>query len=108
MKFNEYQKLAHKTAVYPEEHAFNYVIMGLVSEVGELAGYIKKWIRGDYAYAGPDLSDIVEYELGDILWYLAELCTVMNISLEDIAKSNVEKLSDRAARGVIRGSGDKR
>jgi len=41
MKFNEYQELAHKTAVYPEERAFNYVIMGLVSEVGELTGYIK-------------------------------------------------------------------
>jgi len=108
MKFNEYQELAHKTAVYPEERAFNYVIMGLVSEVGELTGYIKKWIRGDYADAEPDLPDILEYELGDILWYLAELCTVMNISLEDIAKSNIEKLSDRAARGVIRGSGDKR
>jgi len=107
MEFNEYQKLAHETAVYPEEEAIVYTVLGLVNEAGEVAGKLKKWIRGDIP-AGPALQDILEKELGDVQWYLAETCTALGLDLGQIASNNLDKLSDRANRGVIRGSGDDR
>ena len=47
-------------------------------------------------------------ELGDVLWYLSELCTRLEIRLEDVAARNVAKLADRASRGVLGGDGDVR
>lgn len=107
MELNEYQRLAHKTAVYPQDRAIYYTVLGLVNEAGEVAGKLKKWIRGDVP-DGPSLPDILEKELGDTLWYLAEACTVLGLDLDQIAHNNIGKLSDRADRNVIRGSGDNR
>ena len=47
-------------------------------------------------------------ELGDVLWYLSNLCTEFNFSLEEVALQNLEKLMLRAAKGKISGSGDDR
>ena len=47
-------------------------------------------------------------ELGDVLWYLAELCTQLGVSLDDIAAANLKKLEDRTARGKLAGDGDDR
>ncbi len=107
MNFNEYQKLAHRTAVYPKEFAFQYLTYGLIAEVGELSGNIAKWYRGDIP-DGPDMPDILEAEIGDIQWFLAELCTGLGLDLDKIARKNIAKLFDRANRNVIRGSGDNR
>ena len=56
---------------------------------------------------GPSIEDI-KSELGDVLWYLSELALTYNISLEEVAKSNLEKLSSRKMRGTLSGSGDNR
>ena len=53
------------------------------------------------------LSD-VEKELGDVLWYVANLCSDLEISMEEVAIKNIEKLQDRKERNVIHGSGDNR
>ena len=47
-------------------------------------------------------------ELGDVLWYIAQLATEFDLKLEDVATGNIEKLQSRMARGVIGGSGDNR
>jgi len=57
--------------------------------------------------APEDVSALV-FELGDVLWYVARLAMELGVSLDDVAQLNLEKLSDRAARGVIGGSGDHR
>jgi NTP pyrophosphatase (non-canonical NTP hydrolase) len=107
MNFTEYQVLAHQTSIYPESEGIYYTVLGLANEAGEVAGKLKKWIRGDTP-AGPSLPEVLEGELGDTLWYLAEICTVLGIDFNTVAYKNVEKLKDRAKRNMIRGSGDTR
>jgi NTP pyrophosphatase (non-canonical NTP hydrolase) len=47
-------------------------------------------------------------ELGDVLWYVSQLATELNLSLDEIAEANLAKLASRVARDVIAGSGDRR
>jgi NTP pyrophosphatase (non-canonical NTP hydrolase) len=102
--FNEYQIQAAATAIYPKSAAIIYPALGLAEEAGEVAGKFAKHFRGDKPY---DL-DAVKKEMGDVLWMLAALATGLDIDLEDVAITNIEKLADRAVRGVVRGSGDNR
>ena len=52
--------------------------------------------------------DSLKHELGDVLWYLTMLCTELNLTLEEVAEANINKLADRRARNVINGNGDHR
>ena len=111
MNFDEYQFQAEKTAVYPEEHGIGglvYTVLGLANEAGEVAGKLKKLIRGDELPPGPSWVDIIGDELGDVLWYVAQVCEELGISMQTVAENNLKKLSSRAERGVLKGSGDKR
>jgi NTP pyrophosphatase (non-canonical NTP hydrolase) len=47
-------------------------------------------------------------ELGDVLWYVANLAGDLGFELEWVAQQNLDKLNSRMARGVIKGSGDYR
>lgn len=94
---NEYQKLAARTAVYPECRAIEYLVIGLASEAGEVAGVVKKSIRSGQ----PIDPDRVCDELGDVLWYVAEIASRMNLSLETVMSGNIDKLSTRIAGGRI-------
>lgn len=49
-----------------------------------------------------------EKELGDVLWYLSNLCTEFDFKLDEVALQNLEKLKLRADKGKISGSGDDR
>ena len=106
MNFNEYQKLARSTAVYPEEHKVVYPALGLCGEAGEVADKIKKTIRGDSSLV--EVTGNIADELGDVLWYLTAIASDIGYELEEIAELNLEKLEDRMDRNVIRGSGDNR
>ena len=106
MNFNEYQKLARSTAVYPEEHKVVYPALGLCGEAGEVADKIKKTIRGDSSLV--NVTGSIADELGDVLWYLAILADDLGIPLEDIAHWNVDKLQRRMKNNKIRGDGDNR
>jgi NTP pyrophosphatase (non-canonical NTP hydrolase) len=106
MYFNEYTTQAIKTAVFPQRCALEYLTLGLMNEAGEVGGKVKKMLRGDYDE--DKLRDMLQGELGDVLWYLAVLTQQAGLTLEDVAKANLEKLMDRKDRGVLKGNGDNR
>jgi NTP pyrophosphatase (non-canonical NTP hydrolase) len=109
MDFNEYQSKSRKTAKYPEiGHAVIYPTLGLVNEAGEVAGKIKKVFRDKDGHITPEIRAALQAELGDVLWYLAQVATELDLTLEEIAESNIAKLYDRLERGKIKGDGDNR
>ena len=101
--FDGYQDFAETTAIYPEDKALEYLALGLASEAGEVAGKVKKLIR-DGEMSVEDLAK----ELGDVVWYVSQLCTELDLYFSDVMGLNVGKLSDRLQRGVLGGSGDSR
>lgn len=113
MKLNDYQKDAIKSAVYPrgKQLGLMYVGLKLNGEAGEFAEHVGKAVRDDN-FGTEDLTDVrrllLKKELGDVLWYIAAGATELGFSLEDIAETNLNKLNDRKARGVLSGSGDER
>lgn len=106
MKLNEYQERANDTAIYPE--GLNYPILGLAGEAGELCNKYKKILRDKGGET--DINDMSELakELGDVLWYVAQIATELDTDLETVARRNLMKLEDRQNRGVLGGSGDNR
>lgn len=109
MDFDKYQKQASKTAVYPNiGKNFVYPTLGLVGEAGEVAEKVKKVIRDDKGKMTPEKLVELEKEIGDVLWYLAQLSTELGVKLSDIAEGNVKKLASRKKRSKLSGSGDNR
>jgi NTP pyrophosphatase (non-canonical NTP hydrolase) len=109
MDLGEYQKQARATARYPViGHPVIYPALGLTNEAGEVAGKIKKIFRDKNGII--DEGDILalQSELGDVLWYLAQVSTELGLSLDEIAAHNIVKLQDRLTRGKIHGDGDER
>lgn len=102
MNLNSYQKEAFKTAKKNAQN-LNYMVLGLTSEAGEVAGKLKKRIRDNVFDKKAFLA-----EVGDVLWYIAGICSVCDVDLEDVAKENINKLIDRQNRNMISGSGDNR
>jgi NTP pyrophosphatase (non-canonical NTP hydrolase) len=109
MECDDYQRAAMRTArdeSAPDE--FMHLVLGLVGEAGEIAEKVKKLVRdknGDLARL--DRDDMAA-ELGDVLWYTAVLANFLGLSLDDVARRNVDKLADRQRRAVLGGSGDNR
>tara|TARA_B100000900_G_C20432489_1_gene655604 strand:+ start:618 stop:947 length:330 start_codon:yes stop_codon:yes gene_type:complete len=109
MNFDSYQIEARKTAIYPEKGKnFIYPTLGLVGETGEVAEKIKKIIRDKNGIFDNESRAAIKKELGDVLWYISNLCDELDFSLDDVAKINLEKLKLRAHKGTISGSGDDR
>jgi len=109
MEFKEYQQLAKTTAAYPEiKEKYVYPTLGLLGEAGEVAEKVKKIFRDNGGALDDDRRMMIKKELGDVLWYLSQIATEMNISLDDVAKDNIDKLKSRRDRGVISGDGDNR
>ena len=109
MNFKTYQKKARVTAQYPNLGSNNiYPTLGLVGEAGEVAEKVKKVIRDKNGIFDEESKKSIKKELGDVLWYLSNLCNEFGFSLDDVALQNIEKLKLRSARGKISGSGDDR
>ena len=109
MDFDYYQIEARKTAIYPNKGKnYIYPTLGLVGESGEVAEKIKKILRDKNGTFDSQSKLALKKELGDVLWYLSNLCEEFNFSLNDVAKDNLEKLNLRLSRGKISGSGDDR
>lgn len=110
MTLNEYQEAAHVTSESTQiaGNGWLYPAIGLANEAGEFLGKVKKIYRDNGGVLGNTRRTEMAAELGDFLWYVAELATQLNFDLADIAAGNLKKLADRANRGVIGGSGDER
>lgn len=103
MSLGQYQSAAAKTAMYKHNHKVLYPALGLAGEAGEVANKVKKMLRDN------DFDrDAIVAEVGDVLWYIAALSRDLNVSLQDIALGNIEKLYGRKERGTLQGSGDTR
>lgn len=111
MDANDYQVIAHATAIYPHERGAEYLALGLASEAGEVAGKIKKQLRDGQHWNGEQREEhrqAILAEAGDVAWYLAELCTHYNMPFGALLQGNLDKLASRKARGTLQGSGDTR
>jgi len=114
MDFNDYQKLAILTDTMGgkpqpiDSHAFLAQLLGLVGETGEIAEKFKKIYRDKDGVFSPDDKKEMTKELGDVLWYISVVCTYLDISLQELAELNIEKLQDRMKRNKLKGSGDNR
>jgi NTP pyrophosphatase (non-canonical NTP hydrolase) len=108
MHLSEYQRQSRRTAEYPREAWLAYPALGLAGEAGEVAEHAKKAIRDDGGKVGEERRAAMAKELGDVLWYVAQLATELGLDLDEIAGQNLEKLFSRQQRGVLSGSGDDR
>jgi NTP pyrophosphatase (non-canonical NTP hydrolase) len=109
MDFAAYQQRSRETARYPDAGSNPlYPTLGLCGETGEVADKVKKVIRDRGGRFDAEVCEDLRLELGDVLWYVAQLATELGLSLEDVAQANLAKLASRAARNVISGSGDRR
>lgn len=111
MNFDNYQAECRLTAIYPQERGVEYTALGLASEAGEVAGKVKKQLRDGHTWSGEqreEVRQLIGKEIGDVLWYAAELCSQYGLSLGDVAQGNLDKLRSRAQRNQLRGDGDSR
>lgn len=127
MRLNEYQEKAMMTNAASSDND-TYSLFGLVAEVGELADKVAKGVRkeiieitGDDIVRGAKswgkgeptdeyaaIEEGMKKELGDVLWFVAHFAQRFGWPLEEVAQLNLDKLADRAKRGVIIGDGDNR
>jgi NTP pyrophosphatase (non-canonical NTP hydrolase) len=108
MELSEYQRLSRRTAGYPREAWLAYPALGLAGEAGEVAEHAKKVIRDDGGSVSEERKAAMAKELGDVLWYVAQIATEIELDLDEIAEGNLAKLLSRRQRGVLSGSGDDR
>lgn len=122
MSPNEYQEQAHTFSCYEKPLCYQdiggqiitqnldyvYPALGLAEEAGEVSGKFAKAVRDEGGYISSERKEAIKKELGDVCWFIAELCTLMGFSLEDVMQHNIDKLTDRKSRNVIKGSGDNR
>lgn len=112
MTLDEYQAKARSTAIYPEGARVLYPTLKLAGEAGEVAEKLGKLMRDEGFEVGRPLAgearDALVKELGDVLWYVANLAADLDVGLDEVASVNLEKLASRKERGVIHGSGDDR
>ena len=91
--FNDYQTRSRKTwNLIHTDHPIVYPTLGLVNEAGELAGKVKKIFRDKGGVISEADRDALKYELGDVLWYMAQIATELDLTLEEVAAANLEKL----------------
>lgn len=116
---NEYQGAIEKFARYPGDASrldetmtlpmgLIYTTLGLCGEAGEFSEKVKKALRDTDFIVTPEYIELMEKELGDVLWFVARCAKHLNIPLERVAQTNYNKLHDRLVRGTLRGHGDER
>lgn len=100
---DQYQSASRLTAIYPMRgQNFLYPMIGIVSEVGEIADQVKRIIRDEEGIISEERRLAIEDEIGDVLWYLAQLATEFNLQLSTAADQNLKKLSERQQAGTLR------
>lgn len=102
MNTDKYQKLIARTLIDgPDFEISNREMMiilcaiGLAGEAGEVAELVKKGIFHQHGLNEEKLKK----ELGDCLWYIASLCTKLDLSMSEVMEDNIEKLTKRYPNG---------
>jgi len=116
MNINEYQEKAREVAIYPnvggvaqgDPSPLYYLGLGLAGESGEIAEKLKKLFRDSNGEITEEFVATLKGELGDILWYVSNMCSELNMDFEDVFQGNIDKLFSRRDRGKLHGSGDDR
>ena len=109
MDLRDYQRESRATAVYPGAgDNLTYPALGLCGEAGEVAEKVKKLLRDDGGVLTDERRNALAGELGDVLWYLAQVATEAQVDLAEVAEANLAKLRSRQERQVLHGSGDRR
>ena len=107
--FADYQRRSRRTwSRVVVDHAILYPTLGLTNEAGEVAGKVKKIFRDKGGVIGEEDRAALKSELGDVLWYLAQICTDLDLSLQEVAEENLTKLARRQQAGTLQGEGDNR
>src|SRR5437773_6391206 len=104
--FQTYQRESRKT--WGEVQVYGQIVyptLGLANEAGEVAGKIKKIFRDKGGMITEEDRQALKHELGDVLWYLTQICTELDLTLAEVAAANLEKLFSRLERGTIQGDG---
>lgn len=91
MDFTDYQKKANETDQFPKDgqRGESISLFGLIGEIGSLITIFKKRLRDKSSYV--TFNEDVKEEMGDILWYIANIATKYKLSLNDIAEQNLIK-----------------
>ncbi len=109
MDLGDYQRASRATAIYPGAGAnLLYPTLGLCGEAGEVAEKVKKMLRDDAGVLTPARREALAAELGDVLWYVAQVATEAGLDLDALAAGNLAKLRSRAERSALTGDGDER
>ncbi len=95
MQLDEFQRIAQETDQKPgtDDAALIVPLLGLVGEAATLQTEFKKRLRDGDAHAR--FSEQVGEELGDVLWYVANIAHKMGLSLGEIAERNLDKTRGR-------------
>ena len=102
--FKAYQKFTDTTATYPgankdDSKELTYLALGLAGETGETVDHIKKWMRSNFEK--PIDVPKIKLELGDILYYYSRILKCLNLTIEEVAQANIDKLQDRQKNGTL-------
>lgn len=113
MNLDKYQEQAAEFDLFETTQDLNSPgflekILGLVGEAGETADKIKKIVRDKEGRLCSEDTMAIAKELGDVLWYVANVARYLGVSLDEVAKMNLKKLSSRKKRGKLHGTGDER
>jgi NTP pyrophosphatase (non-canonical NTP hydrolase) len=109
MNLDAYQKAARSTDQVPGDDQKGLIVplLGLVGEAGSLVTEYKKLLRDGPSYK--IFKERIAEEIGDVLWYLANVATKAGLSLEDIANANLKKVRNRWTKvdekPLLRGTG---
>ena len=109
----QYAYFIKRTCWYEHAHEqnakeFAYVSLGLAGETGEFADVVKKTVR-EHGFDGSQrewdtalskgVKDKMLAELGDVLWYVTRMATLLNVSIDDLMLMNTYKLFNRIEKG---------
>lgn len=97
MRLEEYQEKSMRTLNndLTKEQAVNNMILGIVGETGEVVDIIKK-----HYYQGHELDlEHIKEEIGDIMFYMVNLCNYLGLELEEVIEGNYNKLMKRYPEG---------
>lgn len=102
LSLDQYQQAARRTAapVYDAQGVL-ILALGLAGESGEVCELLKK----HHGHKKPFSREQLRGELGDVLWYLANLADAHGLTLSEVAQDNVSKLESRYPEGFVQGGG---